>query len=794
MQFYRIFIPEIYKTQPMNRIFRTISYFLLTGAALTGCNEKTPVEADYDVIPLPQSIAKAETENFTLNSNTKIVYPKGDDVQKQTAEYLAEYLKLSAGIELNVTDEDATDNSIVLKTGYQGEKPESYNLTVNSKQIVINGMDAAGTFHGIQTLRKSIPADASKHTVVFPAVDIKDYPRFEYRGMMLDVGRHLFPVEFIKKYIDILALHNMNRFHWHLTDDQGWRIEIKKYPELTRIGSQRAQTVIGKNSGKYDEKPYGGFYTQDEIKEVVAYAEKHFITIVPEIDLPGHMLAALTAYPNLGCTGGPYKVGEEWGVFDDVLCAGNEDTYTFLENVYAELIELFPSKLIHVGGDECPKTRWKECPKCQSKIKELGLKGDAKHAKEDMLQSYVISRMEKFLNSKGREIIGWDEILEGGLAPNAKVMSWRGTEGGIAAAKMNHDAVMTPGSHLYFDFYQTDDTTDEPLSIGGFLPVERVYSFEPVPGELTAEEGKHIIGTQANLWTEYIADSRHAEYMVLPRAAALSEVQWTMPEKKDYERFLPRLAKLMELYKKLDYNYATHVMNIASSMTQDVAKGAIALSLFTFDNAPIYYTLDGSEPSDKSTKYEKPLEINSSTKIRAVAYRKGIKSKEYTESFGFNKATFRDIKIENEPHKSYTYDGAITLVNGKRGGLSHSNGEWLGFYNTDFVATIDLSKSVDISNVTTGTLVSIGSWIFGATGYTVSVSEDGINFKQVYNEEYPVIDNSNPNNRVQDLVAKFPTEKARYVKIIAKVTKTIPDWHPGKGSPSFVFVDEIIIE
>ncbi|MFV0332395.1 MAG: family 20 glycosylhydrolase [Dysgonomonas sp.] len=777
----------------MNKLLKTVGYFLLSGIILTGCDSKTPIEANYEVVPLPQSITKAEGESFTLNSNTKITYPKGDEVQKQTAEFLAEYLKLSTGMALTVADEDS-DNSIILKADYQGDKPESYNLTVNDKQIIINGADHAGTFHGIQTLRKAIPADASQNTIIFPAVDIKDYPRFEYRGMMLDVGRHMFPAEFIKKYIDILALHNMNRFHWHITDDQGWRIEIKKYPELTKIGSQRAQTTIGRNSAKYDGKPYGGFYTQDEIKDIVAYAEKRFITIVPEIDLPGHMLAALTTYPNLGCTGGPYKVAESWGVFDDVLCAGNEETYTFLENVYAQLIELFPSKLIHVGGDKCPKTRWKECPKCQAKIKELGLKGDTKHSKEDMLQSYVISRMEKFLNSKGREIIGWDEILEGGLAANAKVMSWRGTEGGIAAAKMKHDVVMAPTSHFYFDYYQTEDTKDEPLAFGGYVPVEKVYSFEAVPKELNADEAKHIIGIQANLWTEYISDSKHVEYMIMPRMGALSEIQWTMPEKKDYEKFLPRLAKLMELYKKLGYNYATHITDIASKITDDATKEIITVNLFTYDNAPIYYTLDGSEPTDKSTKYENPLEIKSSADIKAVAIRNGEKSKVYSVSFGFNKATFKDVKLINEPHKSYVYNGAPVLVNGKKGGSSFNNGDWLGFYKNDFVAIVDLKEPTDISNVTIGTFVSPGSWIFGATGYKVEISADDKNYKQVYEEKHPVLDSSNPADRIIDLVAKFPTEKARYVKITAKGTNPIPDWHMGKGNPSFVFVDEIVIE
>ncbi|MFV0536523.1 MAG: family 20 glycosylhydrolase [Dysgonomonas sp.] len=759
------------------------------------CFGFTPVpKANYQVVPLPQSISNTAGGDFTLNNKTVIVYTKGNTVQKQTAEFLAEYIKLGTGLDIKTTDKKTPANAIILKSDNKNEKPESYILTVNNKLITIDGADEAGIFYGVQTLRKSIPDNVNGTSVIFPAVEIKDYPRFSYRGMMLDVGRHMFPVEFIKKYIDILALHNINRFHWHLTEDQGWRIEIKKYPELTKVGAYREQTVIGRNTSEYDGKPYGGYYTQEEVKDVVAYAQKRFITIIPEIDLPGHMLAALTTYPNLGCTGGPYKVSQLWGVFDDVLCAGNEETYTFLEGVFSELIELFPSTYIHVGGDECPKTRWKECPKCQAKIKELGLTDDPKHSKENKLQSYVISRIEKFLNSKGRQIIGWDEILEGGLAPNATVMSWRGIEGGIAAAKEHHDVIMVPTSHLYFDYYQSKDVDNEPLGIGGYVPVEKVYSFEPVPAELTAEEQKHIIGTQANLWTEYIPTSNHVEYMVLPRMAALSEVQWTMPEKKDYDLFLLRLDGLMKLYKKSGYNYATHIADITAKTEADINKKAIVVTLSTYDNAPIYYTLDGSTPSVNSTKYTNPIEIKATTKIRAVAIRENDKSKEYTNQFDFNKATLKNVDLVSVPHKNYTANGAVTLVNGTRGGNSYANGEWLGFVGKDFDAIVDLGTATDISQVNIGTFMGIGAWIFGVTEYTISVSNDGIEYKQVFSKQYPVREENDPRDITVDVNTEFPTIKARYVKIVAKPTNSIPDWHAGKGKGAFIFIDEIIIE
>lgn len=772
--------------------FRKTIFFLLASVLLAGC-DKPKVEADYSVIPLPQEIMKSGEELFTLNGNTKIVYPKGNDVQKQTAEFLHEYIKLSTGLKLKVTDQETADNAIVLKADYKGERAESYNLTVDAKLITINGTDEAGTFYGVQTLRKSIPADGKGNTIVFPAVDIKDYPRFEYRGMMLDVGRHFFPVEFIKKYIDILALHNVNRFHWHLTEDQGWRIEIKKYPELTKTGSIRAQTVVGRNnSGVFDGKPYGGFYTQEEVKDIVAYAQKRFITVVPEVDLPGHMLAALATYPNLGCTGGPYKVGEQWGVFEDVLCAGNNSVYTFLEDVYSEIIELFPSKYIHIGGDECPKTRWKACPKCQAKIKAEGLKADANHSAEDRLQSYVISRIEKFLNSKGRQIIGWDEILEGGLAPNATVMSWRSMEGGVAAAKQKHNAIMTPNSHLYFDAYQTLDIDGEPLAIGGYTPVEKVYAFEPVSPELSADERKYIIGTQANLWTEYIGGSKQVEYMVLPRMAALAEVQWSEPAKKDFATFLPRLNRLLGIYDLLGYNYAKHIFEISAKVEPDWDKGVVTVSLATADNAPIYYTLGDATPNETgSTKYTQPIEIKGNAVLKAAAVRNGEAGKPYTESFSFNKATLKRITLETEPHPQYTFKGAVTLVDAKRGRSSFGGGEWLGFSKTGMVAIVDLKELTEVSSVSVGTLINVGSWIFGAREFTVLVSDDNKSFKQVANEVYPPL--AKGEDKIVDLTAKFTPVKTRYVKIVVKNEQSIPDWHQGKGNNAFVFIDEIVI-
>lgn len=533
-----------------------ISAFLL---ASCGDNGKEAVEANYDVVPLPNEMTLSEGDAFILTRTTRIVYPEGNAKMQRNAEFLSEFLEISTGRKLEVTSEYAARNAILLDIDGEIGQSEAYRITVKKDLIQITGADEAGVFYGIQTLRKATPV-GERISVAYAPVTINDAPRFGYRGTELDVARHFQPVAFIKKFIDMLALHQINRFHWHLTEDQGWRIEIKAYPKLTEIGSRRSETVIGRNTEEYDGTPHGGFYTQEEIKEIVAYAAERYITVIPEVDLPGHMLAALAAYPELGCSGGPYEVSKRWGVFEDVLCPGKEAMFAFLEAVLTEVMDLFPSEFIHIGGDECPKVRWEQCPDCQKKIKELGLKDKDGQKAEHYLQSYVTARIEKFLNEHGRNIIGWDEILEGELAPNATVMSWRGMEGGIKAAQMGHKVIMTPTTYCYFDYYQSKDREKEPLAIGGFLPVEQVYGFEPAPDLLTAEQKSYILGAQANLWTEYIADPDHVEYMLLPRLAAMSEVQWMHPDNKDYENFLTRLPQLVTLYDRLGYNYAKHVL------------------------------------------------------------------------------------------------------------------------------------------------------------------------------------------------------------------------------------------
>ncbi|MDI9605065.1 MAG: beta-N-acetylhexosaminidase [Bacteroidota bacterium] len=544
------------------RKIRTIclSGFLLM---IVSCVQKETVTVHYDVVPLPREITTNDDKPFVLNRSTAIGYPKGNDKLKESAEFLSGYILETTGVKLTVRESGSGDNTIMLETGLTHDNEEAYHIAVSEKGIVIKGVSENGVFYGVQTLRKSLSPSFKGKNIHFPAGTITDYPRFGYRAALLDVGRHYFPTDFIKRFIDILALHNVNYFHWHLTEDQGWRVEIKKYPKLTEIGSVRKETLVGhlrSEPQQFDNTPHGGFYTQEEIKDIVKYAQERHITIIPEIDLPGHMLSALAAYPELGCTGGPYEVANKWGIFEDVLCMGKETTYQFLEDVLTEITELFPSEYLHIGGDECPKVRWEVCPHCQAMIKKLGLKSDGERTKEQKLQSYAMLEVEKFLKGKNRRVIAWEEILDGGIADNPIVMSWRKEGSGAEAAQRGYDVIMAPHEEVYLDYYQSEDRENEPLAIGGYIPIQRVYHFEPIPKELTEEEGKKIIGTQVNLWTEYISTPEHAEYMLLPRLAAMSEVQWSDPKIKDFESFRSRLSNLFQFYDLYHYNAARHIL------------------------------------------------------------------------------------------------------------------------------------------------------------------------------------------------------------------------------------------
>lgn len=529
-------------------------------AVMAGCDQKemNPPEK-YSVIPKPVELVMG-SGSFVIDDKTKLTITPSDESTAPVTAFLAEMIRRSADVPLPVEEGSgrgrnrifmAVDSSLAISR-------EGYTLMVTGKRVELRSPSPAGLFRGVQTLRQLMPPQVEVEGGLtgevlpqVPACFITDEPRFSYRGMHLDVCRHFFTVDEVKRYLDILALHKFNTFHWHLTDDQGWRIEIKKYPELTATGSQRKETLTG-HGGRppftYDGKPHGGYYSQEEAREIVRYAAERYITVIPEIEMPGHAVAALASYPWLSCTGNKIEVQTRWGVMEDVFCAGRDTVFAFLEGVLDEVMEIFPSEYIHIGGDECPKTRWEKCSACQQRIREESL------SDEHELQSWFITRIEKYLNSHGRKIIGWDEILEGGLAPDATVMSWRGIRGGIEAARMGHDAIMTPTTHAYLDYYQ-GEPAGEPLAIGGYLPLERVYSFEPLPDELNADEQKHILGLQGNLWTEYISTMSYLEYMTFPRAFAIAETAWTPYLKKDFEEFLARLDVLKERYDLMHVNY-----------------------------------------------------------------------------------------------------------------------------------------------------------------------------------------------------------------------------------------------
>lgn len=515
---------------------------------------QTDRTVSYDVVPLPHSIVAQKGQPFVLNAGTRIVYTRGDEAMSRNAQFLSDYILEATGLRLDVAASDgrkAKAGEIRLAVDTRLGGPESYTLTVSQRGVTVSGGSAKGVFYGVQTLRKAMPlgkADALE----LPAVSIADAPRFGYRGMMLDCSRHFFSVEFVKKYLDLMALHNMNVFHWHLTDDQGWRIEIKKYPRLTSVGSRRSGTVVGFNSMVDDGAEYGGYYTQEQAREIVEYARQRYITVIPEIDMPGHMKAALAAYPELGCTGGPYEVGHRWGIYLDVLCLGNEKVFEFCQDVLSELADIFPAQYIHIGGDETPTERWAECPKCKALAAQHGLTAKT-------LQGYFTNRIEKFINQRGRRIIGWDEILEGDINQSATIMSWRGTENGEKAAAQGHDVIMSPTTYCYFDYCQTDKNQQyEPSPRDGFINVEKVYGYEPCPDSMSVEARKHIMGVQANVWTEYFACPGAVEYYSLPRMSALSEVQWT-DGTKDFDSFKTRLTRFTAFFRHYNYTYAHHL-------------------------------------------------------------------------------------------------------------------------------------------------------------------------------------------------------------------------------------------
>ncbi len=744
------------------------------------------------IIPQP-AVLGIKKGMFTISASTYILAKEKQ--MENSVNFLNGYLKKYYGFSLKKDTKSRSRNVIILSYGkMENPTPGAYNIEMTLDNVEITAADEQGIFYGIQSLIQLLPT--SNLQLQIPCCHIADFPRFAYRGMHLDVGRHFFSVDFIKKYIDYIALHKMNYFHWHLTEDQGWRIEIKKYPNLTKTGAWRNGTIIGRYPGKgNDSLRSGGYYTQEEIKEVISYAAKRYITVIPEIEMPGHCSAAIAGYPYLSCfpnesTKHPAKcawngdttgkqVQQTWGVFEDVYCAGKDSVFKFLEDVLDEVMALFPSKYIHVGGDECPKENWKRCSLCQKRIKDEGLKDE--HA----LQSYFIQRIEKYLNSKGRTLIGWDEILEGGLAPNAVVMSWRGEEGGIAAAKQKHNVIMTPGGWVYFDHSQTQN--EDSVNIGGYLPLEKVYSYEPVTTSLNTEEGKYILGAQGNVWTEYMSNPAKVEYMVFPRISALSEVLWSGKEKKDWNDFEKRMETQFKRYDLWNINYSKAYFDLKATVlpTEDYNGVLWKLESKLRDSHILY--MNEISPL---LEYSKPIVIKKTHSYSAALYsQKNQKLSSFSQKFHFNKATGKKIILANAPSQNYPGDGAFTLVNGiiNEKGLARS-GEFLGFLG-DCEAVIDLGNLQPISSIVINVLTQEGSWIYPPKNVEALVSEDGKNF-------YPGQQTNQfteKENGKGTLTLSFKEMNKRFVKLIIKNYGTIPEGSPGAGNQAWLFLDEIEI-
>ena len=769
--------------------FKTWVACLLTAGALVGCGPKDIQTGDLNVIPLPQEITEtASAEPFVVRSSTTICYPAGNEKLERTAHFLASYIKEVTGTAVKLGTEPG-DNCIVLGLDPSIPQKEGYVLNITSNQVTVNGQTEAGVFYGVQTIHKALPITGGKALGSLPAGTVKDYPLYGYRGFMIDVGRHYFSVDYLKELIDVMALHNINVFHWHLTEDQGWRIEIKKYPKLTEIGSVRKETITAPGSGKFDGTPVKGFYTQEEAKEIVAYAAERFITVIPEIDMPGHMLAALASYPELGCTGGPYEVATKFGVFKEVLCGGNDKTLQFAKDVVNELMDIFPdAPYIHIGGDECPKAEWKKCPKCQAKIRELGLRDTKEHSKENQLQVYFMGEVEKEIAKRGKKMLAWDEILEGNPDPETTtVAAWTGVPAAVKAAKLGHQTIVCPISHLYF-------SNPGYNRLKGVSSIERVYNFEPAIPELTDEEKKNIIGVQACIWTEWTKDSLKMEWQMMPRIAALSELQWSNPAQKNLDGFLQRLRHQLDLYSLYGFHYKEDIEDVVVETTPTGEGGKAKVALRTFDNAPVYYTLDGTDPTAQSTLYTEPFTIDATTTIKAKAIRDGRETGIVESTLEYNLATMRPITLNSAPSKSYTYKGGPVLVDGLTGDDNYRSGRYVGFYGKDFDAVIDLQEEVEISSVSVGTYLVPGDYIFGLTGLEVYGSADGKNFKIIASKSIPTLEKGSKNNVLTRDDITFDKAKTRYVRVVGKCTPVLPKWHPGAGSKTYLFIDEVAIK
>ncbi|MCK8494239.1 glycoside hydrolase family 20 protein [Spirosoma sp. RP8] len=743
---------------------------------------------------IPEPVSYRQTSgDLRLNQLTGIV--SGAGVSNQFIGLAQAQIRASTGLTLPTKK---TKSTLFLSIdSITSKQPEGYALQITPQGIRLTGHDEAGLFYGLQSLTQLFSQATSG---IVPACEVTDYPRFSYRGMHLDVSRHQFPIPFIKKYIDLLALYKFNTFHWHLTDDQGWRIEIKRYPALQQKAAYRSETLIGHKKElphRFDGKRYGGYYTQAEVKDIIQYATQRHITIIPEIEMPGHALAALSAYPELGCLkpngqpGGPYQAATFWGIFDDVFCAGNDSTFTFLEGVLDEVVALFPSKYIHIGGDECPKTRWKTCTRCQARIQREHLKN------EEELQRYFVRRMDMYLIKKGRHIIGWDEILEGTehasspslrMSPEAIVMSWRGIQGGIEAIRQKHNAIMTPESHVYFDYYQSL-YPEEPLAAAGYTPLSKVYAYEPIPAELRPDEAVYLKGVQGTAWSEYMDSPEKAEYMVFPRAMAVAEIAWSPRDNRNYADFLRRLRQQETLLKQRNVNYANRFDELTDTVSVNAAGGVDLKLSTTLPDATVRYTIDGTTPTLTSAVYSKPLSIAQTSTVKAAVFRDSKQQgRVFQKAFTISKATGKPVTFTPEPMGGYRPASPLVAVNGVAGTSRYNTGEWIGFQGKDAEVIIDLQATQTVSSIGTHILNYHWQRMWAPQMLQMAVSEDGKTFREVYQQtQFPV-------NGINPVRATFSPVQARYVRIRATNKGVIPANEYGAGGKAWLLLDEFRVD
>jgi len=767
----------------MTKLFIPFLFLIATSCQPTTELTKNPENA-YSIIPIPAKMQQ-KTGQFYLDESTTVAIHSDDKKLRDAVTLWLNGLRSQLELELPIQQE-ATNKALVFELTDTLASQEGYHLDISPDQIRLRAKQPAGIFYGMQSLQQLIDINGHQAGQAFlPAASISDAPRFPYRGAHLDVARHFFSVEEVKQFIDRMSYFKLNRFHWHLTEDQGWRIEIKKYPKLAEVGGYRSGTLAGHYSDQphqFDNQRYGGFYTQEEIKEVVEYAAQRFITIIPEIEMPGHSQAALAAYPELACAGDSFEVWQKWGVSENVFCP-TEQTFEFLENVLEEVMALFPSEYIHIGGDECPKTRWEESSYCQALMDREGLKN------EKELQSYFIQRIEKYINSKGKKIIGWDEILEGGLAPNATVMSWRGMTGGIEAAESGHDVIMTPTSHCYFDYYQSTHP-EEPLAIGGLTPLQKVYNFEPVPEELNPDAAKHILGAQGNHWTEYIPNMSKLEYMSYPRLWALAEVVWSPEGSRDFEDFVKRLSPHLKRMRAQGINAANHLYELKPNIKAEGGEVQIELRTLAPDGA-IRFTTDGASPSPEAQRYEGTIVVEQSGIIKAQAFlEEGPAGRLWQTEVNLHKAVGKSIKLSALPHPRYSGNGPASMINGIQGSDErYGDDEWLGFEGEDFEALIDLGYLTKLDSVQMRFYRGEGQWIYLPASLSVFCSADGQNFQRCGR----ALSIDGISKVVPASIPLNAKGTHRYLKIKVRNYGKIPAGKQGAGHRAWLFVDEISI-